>query len=1323
MASCITTKSLGNIISNFQLLPCSTPTISGVGNEKIPILGIIQLDFNVGSVSCSQIFHVADSMRYDIILGVDFMKSHNGCIMYSNNEGTLYIDGYFATNIQRISSNIAPLLSLLAAEELVIPARSHVACPAQISGCVVVGSMLMAEPIIIDQDKFIECKGSTCIIEAENPLYHISNHGDSDIIIPAGNPIARLSPIGSDIDLLCLNTIELHNHNNREQEDTSRIQVSAAQMNSNQNKPEDVLSNLGIDLSSSCLSDAERLELTSIIADNSDKFAKSWSELGCTSLHSHKIETGGAAPIRSFPYKTSPEIKEEISRQVKELLDLGIIYENDDCQWCSPIVMCRKADGVSWRMAVDYRKINAVTKPMIWPLPNFTEVVETLGHAKAKIFSVLDLKGAFYQVPLDPETKEKSSFITHDGVYTFNRCSFGLMNMPMSFQAVMSKALKGISWKHCLAFIDDIIIFSETWEEHKTHLRQVFDRLKQANLKLHPDKCRFACSEVPYLGYKISDKGLSVNIDKVKAVLEFPVPTCVTNVRSFLGMANYYSRFIPKYSNLANPLHELLTLKKDQDFVWQEKHQAAFVGIRDALISAPILTLPNPENKPVVYTDASDIAIGYILGQIDPQGSETVIEYGGRAYRGAEQNYSITHKEGLALVTAVDKYKHYLADKHFLVLTDHISLKWLKSIKDTKGRLGRWSLLLQPYDFDIKHKSGKTNTNADCLSRRHYEQTEPQTVLDIADNLPVLALNLDESGCSETNTQSRAPLKCSYEIEYGCQTIQSITTAAVDFTDFGNEMDISMEQKDDSNLMQYIEYLANNKLPEDDKTARLVISKSQDMVISDGVLYNIYQPRGKNVPPIKQLVVPSNLKTTVMKSYHGNHMAGHQGIDRTYQIIRRKYFWQSMYQDVVNYVKSCEVCQQSKRDFRKDKIPPLQPLPVAEPFGRIHMDFLGPIKDVDGYKHILLIVDSFTKWPECFPLKTQEATEVSKILYNEIICRYGAPSAIVTDKAQNFMSSLLTELCKLFQIKKINTTPYHPQTNSACERMNSTIITQLRAMTDKNQQNWPDLLPSIMAAYRATPATKSTLFSPSQLVFGKEMSFPVDNELLPVSPRGPDYSAYMNGLISNLECAREVAKGNIRSAQKIYKSYYDQSHKAALPKFTPGDRVWLYCSKTEPGLTPKLCKRWLGPYMIISAYTNNTYTLRRCSDLKPVKGRVNALRLKPFFSSNIMPEASDVSTCDPADADQFDSEPTPVPANLTPHVPAPVTVPQPVAVGSPGQAGDFYIVERLLGSFVKQGTRYFKVKWKGYKERTWEPAENIPDELIADYYSRKRIKK
>ena len=343
------------------------------------------------------------------------------------------------------------------------------------------------------------------------------------------------------------------------------------------------------------------------------------------------------------------------------------------------------------------------------------------------------------------------------------------MNAPMSFQSVMSKALKGLNWQCCLAFIDDIIVFSKSWSDHKIHLQEVFDRLRKANLKLHPAKCKFACTTVPYLGYTISESGLSVNSDKVKAVLEYPVPQTVTEVRSFLGLSNYYSRFIPDYSSLAAPLHAL-TAKK-QKYMWDASCQTAFEKIKQALVDPPILSLPGPRSKPIIYTDASDVAIGFILGQVDKNGIESVIEYGGRALIGAEKNYSITHKEGLALVTAIEKYKPYIADKMFTVYTDHISLKWLQSLKDTTGRLGRWSLLLQPYTFEIVHKKGKSHGNADALSRRQYAYPQKGVSVEVFDSLPVLAPNVNLSDFRDTcdlesssNGKDSRPLV--YEFQY-----------------------------------------------------------------------------------------------------------------------------------------------------------------------------------------------------------------------------------------------------------------------------------------------------------------------------------------------------------------------------------------------------------------------------------------------------------------------------------------------------------------------------------------------------------------------------
>ena len=418
------------------------------------------------------------------------------------------------------------------------------------------------------------------------------------------------------------------------------------------------------------------------------------------------------------------------------------------------------------------------------------------------------------------------------------------MNAPMSFQAVMSKALKGINWKYCLAFMDDIIVFSENWNEHKKHLNEVFARLRKANLKLHPAKCNLACSEVPYLGYKIGDRGLSVNNDKVKAVLEYPVPTNVSEVRSFLGLAQYYSRFIPNYSSIASVLHALTKTNDVKEFTWNVECQNAFEQLRNSLVSPPILALPKADSKPVIYTDACDKAVGFILGQIDSDGKETVIEYGGRALHDAEKNYSICHKEGLALVIAIEKYKHYIADKHFLVLTDHISLKWLKSIKDANGRLGRWSLLLQPYDFEIKHKSGKKHGNADGLSRRPYKKecNNEKTVTDLIEHLPVLATgNLNNDSASE---------KIVYELDFDGGFLGHEVTKTINAVSFESKIDLPKEQRDDKLVNQYIEFLSHGLLPDDSKLARVVEIRSQDMILQDNLLYHLYTPGNRRIGPI-----------------------------------------------------------------------------------------------------------------------------------------------------------------------------------------------------------------------------------------------------------------------------------------------------------------------------------------------------------------------------------------------------------------------------------------------------------------------------------------
>ena len=476
-----------------------------------------------------------------------------------------------------------------------------------------------------------------------------------------------------------------------------------------------------------------------------------------------------------------------------------------------------------------------------------------------------------------------------------------------------------------------------------------------------------------------------------------------------------------------------------------------------------------------MYCDSSDYSISYILGQKDNEGREVVIHYGGHALRPAEINYSITHKEGLALVEGIKYYHIYLIGRNFTVFTDHQALKSLPTNKDVSGRLARWAIHLQGYNFDIVDKPGKKHGNAGALSRRTYPLTPElkeddhkilanlqhqlnTLFLDIApdysDNCATLAsltnTSLDNPPYYRVITRHRPCIE--YELSFNCDEWEDKKLNAVTVTyyvrtilqdeDEHEECDpiillnnvttntktsLREDQLQDEETGSMIRYKENQVLPVDDNVARRLILESHDFEVEKGLLYHFYYPRGKGHKTerlIKQLVVPLNLRDDVLRSYHYAITACHQGIERTYQTIRQKYFWHSMYSDIQIYVKSCLECQRSKMD-KHARQSPLRPIPPEEaPFDRIHMNFLGPLKETkEGYEYILLIIDSFSKFPEAFPTFTQEATEVAKIYYNGIICQYGAPRSIFTDVSCKNWSKKYVKYSKLLRLTYAVTTP------------------------------------------------------------------------------------------------------------------------------------------------------------------------------------------------------------------------------------------------------------------------------------------------------------
>jgi hypothetical protein len=374
----------------------------------------------------------------------------------------------------------------------------------------------------------------------------------------------------------------------------------------------------------------------------------------------------------------------------------------------------KKKDGKT-RFCIDYRKINNVTRKDAYPIPRIEDMLDALGGSQW--FTTLDLASGYWQVEVDEASQDKTAFVTKYGTYEFTIMPFGLTNAPATFQRLMNKVLNGMLNRGVVVYLDDINIYTKTFEEHLEKLEEVFRRIKVAGLKIKPSKCKFAKSELTFLGHVISNKGILPDPDKIEKVKNFPRPTNITGIRSFLGLASYYRKFIKDFSALARPMNQLI--KKNEPFVWTQEQEDSFNTLKQALISEPVLQYPDFDKTFYLMTDGSGKGFGAVLSQKNEKGKDYVIAYASQSIGGAKKNYSATELELAAAVWAIEKFYHYLAYKHFVLLTDHSAIKYLKSnpIKVQKGRLAKWSLRTQSYDFTIEHRAGKDNANADALSR------------------------------------------------------------------------------------------------------------------------------------------------------------------------------------------------------------------------------------------------------------------------------------------------------------------------------------------------------------------------------------------------------------------------------------------------------------------------------------------------------------------------------------------------------------------------------------------------------------------------------
>ena len=459
------------------------------------------------------------------------------------------------------------------------------------------------------------------------------------------------------------------------------------------------------------LSMEEKYKYVELINLNKDVFQDPEGPLGYTDLAEHTIDTGTEKPVKERLRRADIGKRKIVEDETEKMLKAGVI-EPSTSPWASPIVLVTKKDGTV-RFCVDYRRLNAITKCDAYPLPRIDDTLDALSGMK--FFSTLDCQSGYWQLKLADSDKEKSAFITHQGLFQFAVMPFGLSNAPATFERLMDRVLAGLLWERALVYLDDVIVYGRTFDEALENLAMVFQRYRNANLKLKGKKCDFFKLSINFLGHVISEAGVACDPDKLSAVKEWPVPTNQKELRGFYGLCSYYRRFVPMFAEVTDPLAQMMG--KKSNFAWNEEAQKSFDTMKQLLCEPPVLALPNDTSNFILDCDASDQSIGAVLS-IVVDDEEKVIAYASKALNKAQRQYCVTKKELLAVVTFLQKFKHYLRGRAIIVRSDHSSLQWLLRFKEPEGLLARWLTILSQYNFSIVHRPGNLHANADALSRR-----------------------------------------------------------------------------------------------------------------------------------------------------------------------------------------------------------------------------------------------------------------------------------------------------------------------------------------------------------------------------------------------------------------------------------------------------------------------------------------------------------------------------------------------------------------------------------------------------------------------------
>ena len=911
------------------------------------------------------------------------------------------------------------------------------------------------------------------------------------------------------------------------------------------------------------------------------KYWTMWDgSLGEISTVTHRIHTDPTAkPVYQRPYRAGPRAREVEAAEVERMLRAGVI-EPAQSEWSSPVVLVPKPDG-SLRFCVDYRRLNAITIRDSYPLPRMDECIDSLGDAV--IFTTLDCNSGYWQVAVAEEDRDKTTFTCHSGTYRYLRMPFGLMNAPASFQRTLDVLLHGFNWRTCLVYIDDVIIFSKSIEEHLSHVEAVLDTLHRAGVTLKLKKCEFFTDKVKYLGHIIRPGQLEINQAHTAALANMQHPTNQSELRSFMGLCNVYRRFIPNFSLMAGPLNSMLKKGHPVKFGPLTPEQAqAFRKLVDAVLSPTVLALPKPNLPYSVDTDASDYQLGAALFQTYPDGERRPVGFWSRTLNSAERNYSVSEKECLAVVWALQTLRPYLQGTFFVVHSDHSALRWLLEIAEPSGRLMRWRLRLSEFDFRVEYKKGCLNTQADALSRL---QTLGETVPHIDHEIPCF---LAESGLGQSLVHTRtgqadtigaglvqatqaacAHTVCQHDAELFSPEYDPVddllTIEAEPFIpDLAPIMPIELRRAQESDfelrsLRSRLERGVDNRLPY--------------ALDDDGLIY-------RSADGHKQLLIPRSLQPRVLQLSHYAKMAGHPGGRRLYHFLKRNFYWPSMSLDCYGVSRNCVQCARNRVRLRRGS-KEMQLFPAQRPLECVAIDILGPlIKSERGYRFVLVITDRFSKLVRTVPMKKVSAFAVAQAFVREWVFTYGPPAFVLSDNGSQFKAKFFQNVCRILSVQNLFTTTYHPQTNGQAERFNRTILDGIRTFVGDHPRDW-DIYTDVLTYSYNSMVHRMTKFTPFELVLSRPPQVIPMKRLEPPEEDDGSPVSFHAKWTHWLETIIQEAKAQLSKEQARYKKNFDSRLRLPKQEIRPGMYVFVRREKrTEEAPSHKLAPVAEGPYRV-----------------------------------------------------------------------------------------------------------------------------------------------